>query len=220
VIFCCLPVKAPSRAKERLRTYFTPEQREKFARAMFEDVLVEARKVRGLDRLVVISNDAQSLIIAGAAGAQVLLEKDQHGHSASADWAAAECMKRGAQTVLLIPIDVPAVRAAEIESLLEASAALPRPHLVIVPSRDGTGTNAMVRTPPNVIASRFGPGSFSEHVARAEAAGAEVKVMRPEGLLNDIDEPADVERFLATATAGRTAELLRDFFPGKASHPA
>jgi 2-phospho-L-lactate/phosphoenolpyruvate guanylyltransferase len=210
-------VKSPSRAKERLRHFLSQEQRAQLARAMFEDVLVEALKVRGLDRLVVVSNDAQILVVAAAAGAFVLIEGDQQSHSASADWAARECMKRGAETVLLIPIDVPLVRADELDSLVDESKKLPRPHLVIVPSQDGTGTNAMVRTPPDVIRSNFGPDSFSAHVARAQTAGAAVKVMRPPGLLHDLDEPSDLSLFLDLNPNGRTANLLREFRTRKAS---
>jgi 2-phospho-L-lactate guanylyltransferase len=215
MIYGCLPVKSPARAKERLRHYLTQEQRMELARAMFEDVLVEALKVRGLDRLVVVSNDAHVLVVAAAAGAMVLIEQEQQNHSASADWAAKECMKRGAQTVMLIPIDVPLATAAEMESLLAESGKLPRRHMVIVPSHDGTGTNAMVLTPPNVIKSRFGPDSFVEHVTRAEAAGAAVAVMRPEGLLRDLDEPSDLTLFLDRNPSGRTADLLREIRAGK-----
>jgi len=209
--FGCLPVKSPRNAKHRLRHFFSPEQREALARAMFEDVLVEALNVKGFDRLVVVTNDAQVAIVAAAAGAMVLLESEQRGHSASADWAADECMRRGATRLMLIPMDVPLVRAAEMESLLAASRAMPSPSLVIVPSEDGTGTNAMVRTPPDVIASRFGPNSLPAHVGQAEAKGVAVRVMRPEGLVLDIDEPADVSLFLEKNPSGRAADLLREF---------
>lgn len=217
MIYACLPVKSPARAKERLRHYLSQEQRVQLVHAMFEDVLVETLKVRGLDRLVVVSNDAHVLVVAAAAGALVLVEQEQLSHSASADWAAKECMNRGAETVMLIPIDVPLVRAAEMESLLLESQRLPRRHVIIVPSQDGTGTNAMVRTPPDVIRSRFGPDSFAEHVARAEAANAAVKVMRPAGLLRDLDEPDDVALFLLDNPSGRTADLLREFRARKAA---
>jgi 2-phospho-L-lactate guanylyltransferase (CobY/MobA/RfbA family) len=75
----------------------------------------------------------------------------------------------------------------------------------------------MVLTPPDVIRSRFGPDSFAEHVARAKAAGAAVKVMRPEGLLHDLDEPADLARFLEKNPSGRTADLLHEIRVRKAS---
>lgn len=211
MIFGCIPVKSPDRAKERLKHYLSSHQRAALARSMFEDVVTEARKVRSLDRLVVVSNDAHILVVAAGAGATVLVEGEQRSHGASADWAAKWCMDRGALSVLFIPIDVPLVRAAEIESLVQESRKLPKPHMVIVPSSDGTGTNAMLRTPPNLFESRFGPNSFSIHVAAAENKNAAVKVMRPEGLLFDLDEPADLSLFLSRNPTGRTAQLLEDY---------
>ena len=209
MIFACLPVKSPAQAKGRLRHFLTDSQREQLARAMFEDVLIEALKVRGIDRLVVVSNDAQALVVAAAAGATVLVESEQQGHGFSADWAATECMKRGATSLMLIPIDVPLVRAAELEMLLEAARELPQPNLVIVPSADGTGTNAMLRTPPNAIDSRFGPDSLEAHLAQAKTRNVHVHTLRPEGLLLDLDEPADLFLFLSKNPQGRTADFLR-----------
>jgi 2-phospho-L-lactate guanylyltransferase len=204
-------VKSPARSKERLKHALSQRQREELARTMFEHALVETLKVRGLDRVIVVANDAQILVVAAAAGALVLVEGEQNSHGVSADWAARECMKRGADNVMFLPIDVPLVQAAEIEELLAASRKLESPHLVIVPSRDGTGTNAMVRTPPDLIESRFGPDSFAIHVAQAEAKEAKVAVLRPEGLVNDLDDRADLSLFLAGNPAGRVADLLREF---------
>ena len=68
--------------------------------------------------------------------------------------------------------------------------------MIIVPSSDGTGTNALVRTPPDAIASCFGPGSFRAHLDQARQRGVPAKVLRPAGLLFDIDTPEDVDELL------------------------
>lgn len=214
MIFGLLPVKAPARAKHRLSDLLTPEEREQLARRMFEEVLPVLLAARGLDAVVVASSDEQTLRRAQALGARIIAESNQNGHSNSADRAARECMEWGATTLLMMPIDVPLVTAAEIESLLETARALPAPGLVIVPSADGTGTNAMVRTPPDLIESRFGPDSFAAHVAQARARQAALEVARPEGLVFDLDTPEDVARFLERRPAGPTAELLRRMVAG------
>ena len=138
-----------------------------------------------------------------------LSETIQNGHSSSADRAARKCMEWGATTLLMMPIDVPLVTAAEIEALLETALALPAPRLVIVPSADGTGTNALVRTPPDLVESCFGPHSFRAHLEQARAKGAVVEVARPRGLVFDLDTPEDLAQFLARAPSGPTAQLLR-----------
>jgi 2-phospho-L-lactate guanylyltransferase len=92
------------------------------------------------------------------------------------------------------PIDVPTVTPADF-SRLAASA---RPGLIVVPSSDGTGTNALVRTPPDCIESRFGPGSFRAHLDQALSKGFHADVLRIPGLMFDIDTPEDVAELLAS----------------------
>jgi 2-phospho-L-lactate guanylyltransferase len=205
MIFALLPVKAPKHAKQRLSGLYSAEQRERLARAMFEEVLGTLCTVEGLARVVVVTTDEIAADRARALGADVFAEDEQQSHSISADAAARKAFELGASTILLLPIDVPLVTKEEIESLIAEAG----PGLLIVPSADGTGTNVLVRTPPSVIESRFGPGSFRKHVSQAEAAGVAVKVLRPPGLLFDIDTPEDIEALLNRAPSSRIAELVR-----------
>lgn len=205
MIFALLPVKAPKNAKQRLKGFLTPELREALARAMYEEVLATLMSVEGIDRVVVITSDEVAAGRARSAGVDVFEETEQRSHSESADAAARKAMELGATTVILVPIDVPLVTKEEIESLIAAI----EPGVIVVPSADGTGTNALVRTPPDVIQSCFGPDSFRKHFDQAHAAGAPVKAMRPPGLLFDIDTPEDIAELLGRAPACRIAGLLK-----------
>ena len=205
MIFALLPVKAPKNAKQRLSSFFTPLQRERLARAMFDEVLATLCTVEGLARVVVVTSDEIAAGRARSLGAEVFEETEQQSHSASADAAARKAVELGASTVVLLPIDVPLVTKAEIESLIAEAA----PGVIVVPSADGAGTNALVRTPPGVIESRFGPDSFRKHIGQAEAAGVPVKVLRPPGLLFDIDTPEDIAELLTRAPSSRIAAVLR-----------
>ena len=184
----------------------TAEQREALARVMYEEVLEKLD--RGAGHRSRGGGDQRSNPLPrtrARAGVMVFEEQDQHSHSHSADRAARRAMELGAGTVLLLPIDVPLVTTAEIESLAGAA----RPGVIIVPSADGTGTNALVRTPPDVIESRFGKDSFRAHLEQARAKGVAADVMRPPGIVFDVDTPEDVAELLARAPDSRTAELLR-----------
>jgi 2-phospho-L-lactate guanylyltransferase len=205
MIFALLPVKAPANAKQRLSGILTPDQRERLARLMYEDVLEKLCSARGLDRVVVVTSDQTAANHARRAGALVFDEQEQRSHSHSADAAARRAMSLGARTVLLAPIDVPLVTAAEIEEL----AANARRGVVIVPSSDGTGTNALLRTPPDVIESRFGPGSFEAHWNQARERGVPAEVARPAGLMFDIDTPEDVAELFIRAPDCRAARFLQ-----------
>lgn len=203
--FAILPVKARANAKERLAGMLNAAQREELARVMFEEMLAKIVAARGIDRVVVATSDPDASEHARRTGVLVFLEPDQRGHSHSADRAARRAIELGAKTVLLLPIDVPLATTAEIESLAAAA----HPGVIIVPSADGTGTNALVRTPPDAIESRFGKNSFRAHLEQAQARGMEASVMQPPGIVFDVDTPEDVAELLARVPECRTAALLR-----------
>ena len=205
MIVALLPVKSPRNAKQRLSGFLSPDQRETLARTMFEEVLATLLAVRGIARVAVATIDPAIAQHARSRGAEVFEEKEQLGHSHSADSAAQRAADAGATSVIMLPIDVPTVTAAEIESLIEEAWR----GVIVVPSGDGTGTNALVRTPPNAIKACFGPNSFRAHCGQAETLGVPVKVMRPPGLLFDIDTPEDVAEMIARAPHSRIGRLLR-----------
>jgi 2-phospho-L-lactate/phosphoenolpyruvate guanylyltransferase len=207
VIFAILPVKNPQNAKQRLEGYLPAEHREALARMMYAQTIASLRQARGFDRVMVITSDSQIAAHARELGVLVVEESAQLSHSASADAACLRAMELGATAAILAPIDVPLALPEDFD-LLAAAARGEKPSLAIVPSADGTGTNALVRRPPDVIPSRFGPGSFRIHLSQAVDRGVPVEVLRLPGLMFDIDTPEDVAELLARAPENRVAAFL------------
>jgi len=205
LIFAILPVKSPQNAKQRLKGFLAAEQRETLARMLYKQTLAALCQAEGIDRVVVATSDAEVAEHARHCGVLVFEENEQVSHSVSADAACLRAMEIGASTALLVPIDVPTVTPADF-SRLAASAS---PGLTIVPSSDGTGTNALVRTPPDCIQSRFGPGSFRAHLNQALSKGLPADVLRLPGLMFDIDTPEDVAELLAGPHECEVSSFLR-----------
>ena len=205
MIFALLPVKNPQNAKQRLNGLLSAAQRETLARLLYEHTLAALREARGIDRFVVVTSDAGTAEHARRSGAIVFAEAEQRSHSTSAEGACRRALALGAATVLLVPIDVPLATSAEFGRLAQAA----RPGVVIVPSADGTGTNALARTPPDVIESRFGPGSFRAHLEQAQSRGIPVDILRLPRLMFDLDTPEDVAQLLARAPQSSAACFLQ-----------
>jgi 2-phospho-L-lactate/phosphoenolpyruvate guanylyltransferase len=205
MIFAILPVKSPCNAKQRLNGFLSVEDRETLARLLFRQTLGALCAAEGIDRVVVATSDPEIAAHARHAGVTVFEESEQVSHSISADAACLRAMEMGASTAMLVPIDVPTVMATDFTRLAAAA----RPGLIVVPSSDGTGTNALVRTPPDCIRSRFGPGSFRAHCDQAIANGLALDVLRLPGLMFDIDTPEDVTEFLARPRECDVSSFLR-----------
>jgi 2-phospho-L-lactate guanylyltransferase len=205
VIFAILPVKSPQNAKQRLTGFLAVEQRETLARMLYRQTLATLCLAEGIDRVVVATSDNEIAEHARQSGAMVFEEREQVSHSVSADAACLRAMEMGASTALLVPIDVPTATPADFSQLASSA----HPGLIVVPSSDGTGTNALVRTPPDCIQSRFGPGSFRKHLDQALSKGLPADVLRLPGLMFDIDTPEDVAEFLAGPHRSQVFSFLR-----------
>lgn len=205
MIFALLPVKNPQNAKQRLVGFLSPEQREALARILYKQTLATLCQAEGIDRVVVVTNDSEVAEYARSSGTLVFEENEQISHSTSADAACLRAVQLGATTALLVPIDVPLATPADFNSLAAAA----RPGLIVVPSADGTGTNAMARTPPDVIESRFGPGSCRAHLDQARQKNVPAGILRLPGLMFDIDTPEDIAELLARSHRNEVAAFLR-----------
>src|SRR6266478_336591 len=161
-----LPIKDLRQAKQRFAPLLNPEERFGLAQAMLADTIRAVRGVRRAERIFVVTNYLPAMRLAEESGWEILQEEQQISESHSVDAASKICEQRGVTALLRLPLDVPLVQAGDIDDLLAVECG--DQALVIVPSRDGTGTNAILRTPPTLFPSHFGIGSFAKHVGEAE----------------------------------------------------
>ena len=189
-----IPIKDPANAKTRLAALLSADERRRLAWAMFEDVsraVADATKAGGV---YVVSSYGPALAHARRFGWETLVEQAQASESASVDWASRVLAERGVQSVLRLPADLPLVSSADVDALLAVEVSAPA--AILVPSREGTGTNAILRTPPALFPSRFGPNSFALHQSEAARVGVECRIVENERIALDIDEPADLRALI------------------------
>jgi 2-phospho-L-lactate guanylyltransferase len=207
-----IPVKDPSRAKTRVADVLSPDERRRLAWAMFEDVSRAAGAATKADRVVVVTSFSAAIEHARRSGWDVLVEKSQSSESASVDWASRALRERGFDVVMRLPADLPLVEARDIDALF--SVELRAPGALLVPSREGTGTNAIIRTPPDLFPSRFGPNSFALHKQEAARVGVECLVVTNDRIALDIDDPLDLVELLKCGRGTETFNVLMDMNVG------
>jgi 2-phospho-L-lactate guanylyltransferase len=198
-----VPIKRFVSAKQRLQEHvLAPTIRRALAEAMMCDVLIALRRARRVDDVLVVTGDpkAEPLAISYDATAVVRDDKDE-GHVAAAQLGVRAAMDRGAKRVLLVAGDCPLLDPAEVDELLTRVNGAPE--VVVIPDRDGSGTNGLLLTPPDVIVPSFGDGSRERHLGIAREAGARVEVAQVSSMALDIDRPEDLDELLAQLSFGR-----------------
>jgi len=220
-----IPVKSFRNAKQRLSPLLGVADREILAETMFRDLLKQSVTARGLKAVYVVTGDDKVAALAAEFGAQIIREPAENGETGAVDFARMNLKNRGCEAVLIIPGDLPLVRAQDIEQILaQVPSNAAAPFALLVPSHDRLGTNALVLAPPDLIKLRFGYDSFTFHMSQVTALGLPMRFFENEAIALDIDEPKDLQRFLSyDFTEGESARLTRalladqDFRPTRRS---
>lgn len=184
-----LTVKRFADAKQRLAPDMDDERRVALAAAMMGDVLEAIGEARAVERTIVVTGDPVAQEIAAAAHAKVVPDPADQGHVEAALGGIASANVDGANCVVLLPGDCPLLDPRELDRLLTG---VPDPYVAVVPDRHGTGTNALVLSPPDAIQPAFGEGSRDRHVAAAREADIPYAVEELGSLALDLDTPADL----------------------------
>jgi 2-phospho-L-lactate/phosphoenolpyruvate guanylyltransferase len=195
-----VPVKRFLAANVRLGDVLSGGTRRALTEAMVTDVLMALRRTAAVDDVVLVTSEPAAEAIGRSYGASVLADALEAGQSAAAQIGVAHALEARFARVLLVPGDIPALDPAELEALL-APAVLGRA-VTIVADRHGTGTNALVLAPPDVIEPAFGPGSRERHEQAAAAAGIPCSVAQLATLELDVDTAEDLDE-LRRLLAGR-----------------
>ena len=181
-----------------------PDERAALALALFEDALELCSSTPWL-RWWVVSDDGEVLTTAADRGFETI-EDEGTGLNDALKLAITSIVNHGADSVTVIPSDVPLAYEEDVRDLVDTGATS---DVVVVPSDDDGGTNGLYLKPPDLLAPRFGSASLKAHVDAAADRHLRCSILALPRLALDIDTIEDVDAFLKVATRGRTAELLR-----------
>lgn len=199
-VWAVVVARTGTNAKTRLGPALDVEARVALAEAMLADVLGATREA-DLRGIVTVLEPAQD-----RTDGLVRVADPGSGHVAAVSAGVRAAMSEGAEAVVVLPGDLPLLRAEDVVTLAEAAAA--SPSVVVAPDRGGTGTNALVLRPPDAIAPAFGDGSLARHVEAARAAGVVALRLELERVALDIDTAADLAELRRRGPRGATRIAL------------
>jgi 2-phospho-L-lactate guanylyltransferase len=175
---------------------------------MLQDVFEAVASWARRPQVAVVTGDAEARSLARQCGFEILDDPEEAGESAAVERATRTLKAQGAESVLVIPGDIPLITSGELEAIY---AAAPPAGTVLVPSRDGRGTNAALRKPASLFPLRFGNDSFVPHRAAAAATGLPLVVLTLPGIALDVDTPQDLAALVAAPGERRSQRLAREW---------
>jgi 2-phospho-L-lactate/phosphoenolpyruvate guanylyltransferase len=186
-VFGVLPFRSLRNAKSRLSDRLTCAERHLLALDLLNRAIA-AMIDGGVTQLAIVTLDAELAEAGLNPRAELLIQT--HGGLNTAirqgqDWA----VDAGADALLVLLPDLPLIDPEDIQALIRAAG---DGSAVIAPDRHGTGTNALLLSPPDAIMPVFGERSASRHrLALALADLPLTDVQRP-GIHLDLDTPDDL----------------------------
>jgi 2-phospho-L-lactate/phosphoenolpyruvate guanylyltransferase len=207
-MWAVVPLKSPDEAKSRLKAVLNATQRRELFFALAERAIHALRATPGIEVVAVVTSNSEVATFARSLQAEVIRHAADFGTASAFASAVQRLQPLHLSRLLMIAGDLPLVSSAALQQLLLQVEE--KPGVVIVPDRHGLGTNALLCTPPEVIAPCFGSNSYQQHLRAAEAAGVSAKVFHHASLSLDLDVPDDLEYLRATADASwQVLEVLR-----------
>ena len=190
-----IPVKRFGFAKQRLLESLDRPRRAALVKAMLSDVLAATTRTELVARVIVVTGEGRAERIAlrhaqrTATPIEVFRDPQDTGHPEAATLGIIRAKALGAECVALLPGDCPLLDPAELDAALER---MRTGRVTIVPDRHGSGTNALLLSPPDAIGPAFGPDSCARHADRARRLGHELAVEQLDSLSLDVDTPDDL----------------------------
>ncbi len=203
-----VPVKNLTHAKQRLAAVLDQPARTELARAMLHDVLKALAGWANLPDISLVTSDPFALDLAHQFNFAIIPDDVNRSETDAIEMATQFCLSRGVEYTLVIPGDIPLIRAEELESILRSA---PPEGSVLVPSAEGRGTNAAFRRPAALFPLHFGNDSFKPHLAAAHATEKPCVVLSLPGIALDVDNLSDLRQLAAAPGQTRAQRLIRQW---------
>ena len=202
-----IPVKTFSKAKTRLSLSKTGK--EKICKVMLEEVLDTVSKSQFIDKIILVSKDEQAFKLGRQFNVKEIFD-DQSGVNDAVHLADEYVLNNNYDCSVIFPQDIPAMRTSDVDTLLGFVKSANS--IVIVPSRQLNGTNALVRCPGNIMSTRYDMGSYTFQLDAARAVSQNVSVAFIRRIMLDIDDENDLTFMLNQNEKPTFCEILSNFY--------
>ena len=182
-----IPVKTFSKAKTRLN--LQQDCKEKICRLMLQEVMRTISSCKVVNKIILVSKDEDVLKIGRQFNAVEIFD-DESGVNNAIDLADEYLSDKKFDCSIIFPQDIPTMTSSDIETLLGFIKSTNS--VIIVPSRQFNGTNALVRCPADLMQTRYDMGSYTHQMVAASTKTNNISIALIRRMMLDIDDESDL----------------------------
>lgn len=190
-----VPCKQFDLGKSRLATCLSPPARRSLCEELLRGTLALALNLAEPANIFVVTSDPDASRIAQMNSTRVVFDRG-NGLNASLNDARQTVLQSYpiAETLLIMPTDLPFLRADVIKNACDVPA-----HITIAPDQSGTGTNLLILRGAAVEEMRFsfGKDSFAAHINQARKLGFSTHTFYDWRAALDIDGPSQFSEWVS-----------------------
>ena len=190
-----IPVKTFSKAKTRLNLQQT--SKEEICSIMLQEVLKTISASKLINKIVMVSKDEAALKI-GRQFNVIELFDDESGVNNAINLADKYLFDKKFDCSVIFPQDIPIMTSFDIDTLLGFIRSIDS--VIIVPSRQFNGTNALVRCPASLMQTKYDMGSYTHQMDAANAKAKNISIALIRRMMLDIDDESDLAFMLKQNT--------------------
>jgi 2-phospho-L-lactate guanylyltransferase len=173
---------------------------------MLESVLQNVTRSSLIEKTVLVSKDEKALGIGKKFGAFGIYDESEQGVNSAVLLADNYFSQEGFEATMIFPQDIPLIQAEDVRTLYQMKTS--DRCVLVVPSRKFDGTNALFRTPTNVMETHYDEDSYKIHMNTAEKRNASSALVLIRRIMLDIDDQSDL-RFILSFSDTEIANSLR-----------
>jgi 2-phospho-L-lactate guanylyltransferase len=186
-ISAIIPVKTFSKAKKRLNVHHAAK--EKICNLMLEEVLKTVSNCKLVNKIVLVSKDEAALKIGRQFNAMEIFDNES-GVNDAISLADEYISDKKFDCSIIFPQDIPIMTSADIDTLLGFVRS--KNSVIIVPSRQFNGTNALVRCPADIMKTSYDMGSYTFQMDAARTKTENISIALIRRMMLDIDDEHDL----------------------------
>tara|TARA_B100000029_G_scaffold86081_1_gene76404 strand:- start:459 stop:1094 length:636 start_codon:yes stop_codon:yes gene_type:complete len=183
-----IPVKTFSNSKTRLQ--LSAIKTKVLCKLLLREVVKTVTNSELVNEIIVVTNEKEITDIIEEFNCKKIIDYEETGVNDAIRLTEEYLLENNFTHSIVLPLDVPFFHSEEIDVILRQ---MTPNSVMIIPSRHFDGTNALIRTPINVMTTRYDEGSHKPQIESARKQKIKISIGLVRKLMLDIDNLEDIE---------------------------